>query len=288
MKSSIFLNDISVIDHAYIDEEGQVIGGSFHCSFIVTGETDPTEKVVVDFSTIKKDIKNIIDGENGFDHKLWIFPKFSNYNIPITLNKTDPYSIMTPSCHLILPVDSVAIISHVKTYSDLKAIGHAIAFMVEDNLSDKYKDIDLKITCILKENFVRPANTSDFNVIPFRYVHGLKNSTSYGCQNLCHGHYSYIVTVGYSLQFKEDFKDNVIFINRENIINETNDYIEISYTTEQRGYFYGLFYKNRNVLIILDTETTIEFLAEYVKDKYSIKEPFYISEGLSKGAYIAQ
>ena len=288
MKSSIFLNDISVIDHAYINEEGQVIGGSFHCSFIVTGETDPTEKVVVDFSTIKKDIKNIIDGENGFDHKLWVFMNSSNCKITPNNSGNGYIEYVTPACMLRLPYNAIATIPYADNYRDLEKIQIVIGDSVECYLGSKYKDIDLKITCILKENFVLPANTSDFNVIPFRYVHGLKDSTSYGCQNLCHGHYSYITTVGYSLQFKEDFKDNVIFINRENIINETNDYIEISYTTEQRGYFYGLFYKNRNVLIILDTETTIEFLAEYVKDKYSIKEPFYISEGLSKGAYIAQ
>lgn len=285
MKSSIFLNDISVIDHAYINEEGQVIGGSFHCSFIVTGETDPTEKVVVDFSTIKKDIKDVIDGEDGFDHKLWLFMVSSNYSF----TKVDEImvEITTPASVLKLPRNAISMIPFAKNYTDIVNLELFIADVVELALYNKYKGMDLKVKCILKENFVLPAGTSDWNVIPFRYVHGLKDSTSYGCQNLCHGHYSYITTFDYNLQFKEDFKNSVIFINKENIISETDEYIEVSYTTEQRGYFYGLFYKNRNVLIVLDTETTIEFLAEYVKNKYDINGSFYISEGLSKGAYIS-
>lgn len=285
MKSSIFLNDISVIDHAYINEEGQVIGGSFHCSFIVTGETDPTEKVVVDFSTIKKDIKDVIDGEDGFDHKLWLFMVSSNYSF----TKVDEImvEITTPASVLKLPRNAISMIPFAKNYTDIVNLELFIADVVELALYNKYKGIDLKVKCILKENFVLPAGTSDWNVIPFRYVHGLKDSTSYGCQNLYHGHYSYITTFDYNLQFKEDFKNSVIFINKENIISETDEYIEVSYTTEQRGYFYGLFYKNRNVLIVLDTETTIEFLAEYVKNKYDINGSFYISEGLSKGAYIS-
>ena len=52
-----FLTHVSCVDHAYIDNNGCVVGGSFHPNFIIGGTPDPVEKVVVDFSTVKKDVK---------------------------------------------------------------------------------------------------------------------------------------------------------------------------------------------------------------------------------------
>ena len=79
--AELFLSDLTVVDHAYIDDSGNVVGGSFNPTFYVAGNVDPVEQVVVDFSTIKKDIKNIIDSRLiGFDHKLWVIDGYSNVN----------------------------------------------------------------------------------------------------------------------------------------------------------------------------------------------------------------
>ena len=79
MRSTMFLSDVTVLDHAYIDDSGFIVGGSFHPCFNVSGEIDGTEQVVVDFSAIKKQIKALIDSkETGYDHKLWIIEGFSN------------------------------------------------------------------------------------------------------------------------------------------------------------------------------------------------------------------
>ena len=68
---TMFFSQPTVIDHAYIDQEGRVVGGSFNPDFLVTGEIDPKEKVVIDFGTGKKQIKALIDHkEFGYDHKL--------------------------------------------------------------------------------------------------------------------------------------------------------------------------------------------------------------------------
>lgn len=49
-KSSIFLRNISVVDCAIVYPDGTIHGHSFHPNFIVTGDVDEQEQVVIDFS----------------------------------------------------------------------------------------------------------------------------------------------------------------------------------------------------------------------------------------------
>jgi hypothetical protein len=299
MRSSIFLNEISVIDHAYIDNTGKIIGGSFLCSFVVSGETDPKENVVVDFSTIKKDIKKIIDCHstdqkmNGFDHNLWLIEGYSKYVTYTDRSKFGNINITTPACTISVPSDYIKAFE-ANTYSK-QSIGSIIGKHVENLLSIKYSDINITVYCKLTEIAVMPMFENELfknEYFMFRYTHGLKNSTSYGCRNIAHGHLSYLYATEISDEISEvldiihkDLK-NAVFINKENIINETDTEIEVYYIIDDNYKFYASYDKNINNLIVLETETTIEFLAEYIKTKYNLNVPFYVSEGLNKGAFI--
>lgn len=293
MRSSIFLNEISVIDHAYINHKGNVIGGSFLCSFIVSGETDETEKVVIDFSTVKKEIKSIIDdhhinnSDNGFDHNLWLLQGYSNYNTYVDPNVFSNINIITPCCSISVPSEYVKIFNSTDYY--IPTIANEISKFVLEKLEKKYPNINLSIKCDLSERPVLPPFSDSDNWLKFRYVHGLKDSTSFGCRNIAHGHLSYLLSentdIDTLLIIKHDL-DSCIFINKENIVTDNDEFIEISYTIGE-NFFFSKYNKNSNNLVILETETTIEFLAEYVKNKYEISTNFYISEGLNKGAYIS-
>ena len=293
MKSSIFLNDITVIDHAFISNKGKVIGGSFNASFLVTGEVSKDESVVVDFSTIKKDIKQLIDqhnptDENGFDHKLWLINGFSNYEI-IIQPKHESVIIFTDAVKLTMPLDTVKNIY--ATDYDMDNIADIIADYLVRQLKKKpeYENINLSIRCDLNE----VGNYGQFqhfgSTRRFRYVHGLKSSTSYGCRNISHGHFSFITL---SDEYPElinkihDDINNAIFIFNENITLECEHSVTVEYNTEDGRYFKAVYDKSKNNIIVLDTETTIEYLAKYIKEKYNIICSFAVSEGLSKGAYI--
>jgi hypothetical protein len=293
MKSSIFLNDITVIDHAFISNKGKVIGGSFNASFLVTGEVSKDESVVVDFSTIKKDIKQLIDqhnptDENGFDHKLWLINGFSNYEI-IIQPKHESVIIFTDTLELVMPLDTVKNI-YATDYNK-----YIIANVIADYLvrqlkkSPEYKNIDLNIRCNLNEK----SNYNQFQDFAlnrrFRYVHGLKSSTSYGCRNISHGHFSFIILNDKHHELINKIYDdinNAIFVFKENITLENQHSIIVEYNTEDGRYFKAVYDKSKNNIIVLDTETTIEYLAKYIKEKYNIICSFAVSEGLSKGAYI--
>ena len=73
------MQQVTTIDYAYINTEGQLLGGSYNADFEVTGDIEFNEQVVIDFGKVKKAIKQIIDGKfHGFDHKLWIIDGYSN------------------------------------------------------------------------------------------------------------------------------------------------------------------------------------------------------------------
>lgn len=301
-RSSIFLNNITVIDHAYIDDQGCIRGGSFNPNFIVSGKPDFQEKVVVDFSTIKKDIKKIIDKHepdvftNGLDHKLWIIEGYSNIeNFDITKDK-QRLIIQTPNVKIELPPDAVkhipVINGQTPDYSNLY-IGYALENYVKQHLQQLYPDARIDVKCIntVDEHVALNASTR-----PFHYVHGLKNSTSYGCQNIAHGHRSFIHAdiddplVFNRLKIIAEELDNTVFVYEENIIKIDSNTLTIGYSTKQRGNFSMTLNTDTHKIIVLSTETTIEFLVSYINQRYG-KDLFfcgaktiYVSEGLSKGA----
>jgi 6-pyruvoyl-tetrahydropterin synthase len=283
MQSTMFLSNLTVVDHAYVNQYGDIVGGSFNPSFVVEGEVDEKEQVVIDFSTCKKDIKSIIDSkEIGLDHKLWI-GNFSNCSVEATANNAS-YIITTPQWVIEAPENAVRFVD--ETYYDVDSIGMAMQSFVTRELQKKYPTVNVKV-----------YNNVDAHGLPFlkdksyfRYSHGLKNSTSWGCQNIAHGHLSYISIVGedeigakaLSQKIAAEL-DGIMFVWTEN---ETQT--GLGYTTE-RGEF-KLTVRGNPKIQYCTTETTIENLVEmisvmYAKDLKSIyAEQIYVSEGLSKGA----
>jgi hypothetical protein len=317
----MFLGEITVVDHAYVDNTGKIIGGSFIPSFQVTGEVDPVESVVEDFSSIKKRIKALIDDKVfGFDHKLWLINGFSACSFTFAdsqnnlLDTAGTYQHQVDELYamgydvihlttelgnvLTMPLNAVKIVSpsheSYRTYSTLNAGKWFEEFLIE---KFQYK---FKLDCNNSEEPVLPLGRAHPHKM-FSYVHGLKSSTSWGCQNLAHGHLSFIqvqasrpdteFAVNEILYHMVAELDQTVFIFDENIKKGRALSLEnplISYETE-RGHFDAQFNQKS---FVLETETTIEFLVEYVDRWYGLKlyeagvTKLFVSEGLSKGAFI--
>ena len=294
MISTIFIDNITVVDYAYISNTGEIEGNSFNLSCEVSGHTDNDEQVVIDFSTLKKTIKELIDGADGFDHKLWILDGYSQ-----SIVKTDGTNtyIHTPSVNMTLPNNAVKML-YCKNLGELWKEMANIAILnidefLQTNLFMLYPNLDLEVTCSLSSNTSRDA------IFTFHYSHGLKNSTSYGCQNIAHGHESFIdfyfdsykvVNYGELEKTVNDF-NKTYFAWKENVIDETSDELEIGYETP-RGKFSIIFQKSKNKIVIMERETTIENLIRYyvdknrdVLDKNGVTR-VYMSEGLDKGSIL--
>ena len=301
-KSTLFLNNITAIDHAYIDATGAIIGGSVNPTMHVTGEVDEAEKVVVDFSTVKKSLKHIIDAKySGFDHKLWIIEGFSNCTVEESGRAN--LSIVTPQLTINAPRDAFKFI---KTPFHLAEDGtpnfeSAVVDQMEQELMSElavlHPNVGIHISLDFDEAFYCNPRM-DTRAVPFRYTHGLKSSTSWGCQNIAHGHLSFLAAATDNVEATEallsyiaDDIDGTIFIRKENIIQLTNDSLMIGYKTDRGDFNMTITGDYAFAKVIgLETETTVEFLAEAIADQYreALREAgvrqLFVSEGLNKGA----
>lgn len=280
-QSSMFLGDTTNIDHAYIDDKGRIVGGSYRPKFIVTGKVDPVENVVVDFSTVKKSLKAIIDDkEEGYDHKLWWYEGWSKGDITVTAERV---TIDTPFVTIEAPRNAVTLTTMYTGFIDY----------VTEKMRAIYPEVDLKIDCQMTTTFdVMPQMTT--GAYQFSYVHGLKDSTSWGCQNIGHGHLSYIAAqtsdnIGTMLaaddlliEIARDL-DNTVFVWDVNFADDT-----IQYQCSRGAMSMKL--KEGVKRAVLNTETTVEHLVDYVAERYHERllqagvTELFVSEGLSKGA----
>lgn len=295
-RSTMFLNNVTAIDFAFIDDTGWIQGGSLNPTFLITGKVDPIENVVIDFSTVKKIIKEVIDGkENGFDHKLWYIKGVSEINSFNDLGSSA--TILTNKVTLHLPNNAIKIIDYplnntFKNYPEI--VSRAISTALEIRLNEMYPGFDIKVTTRLLPDII-PSPYANSATHAFRYVHGLKNSTSWGCQNIAHGHFSYISAetenpylTNFLLAKVAAFLDNSVFVWKENLT-ETSDRVSINYTTD-RGYFAMSLDREKANYFTMNKETTIENIVEVIAETF--RQDFieagvttlYISEGLNKGA----
>lgn len=306
MNSELFFNYPTCIDAAYIDNLGAIHGASFHPIIRVKGAVTEDESVVVDFSSGKKLMKEIIDhadGKIGFDHKLWIIPGYSGCEVS-DIDNGHRVSIRCYNDMLIgLPATDIHVTSNQFNRDMVTTVEEDMRNILERELRKAGLHVTVSVTLLTK-----PFTTGhgQFETM-FRYVHGLKDSTSYGCKNIAHGHLSFFEIIERTPAYRpncqdclfgesmlEDFfkrYESTIFINRENIVKEDQYYIFLKYTTG-RGMMTMRVPKGRVHYEVLETETTIEYLAEWVFQQtvnylhLAKVSKFAISEGLQKGVIV--
>jgi 6-pyruvoyl-tetrahydropterin synthase len=303
MQSTIFMNNLTAIDFAYLtptvmpDKISPLTGGSLQLSATVTGKLDDHEAVVVDFSKIKKDIKNLVDdNENGFDHKLWVPDDYNTNHPQIEIyEEAGELQITTPNFNTICPTNAVRFVSY--------DIADCIRKYLQEELEILYPKIGIKIKVDLSTEMIVPDSMRP-HILPFRYVHGLKNSSSWGCQNINHGHLSWLAICdkgGNGIPIPVDFYvrlnnelNGACFVWDKNIIpSDNNDIVNIGYKCE-RGYFESSYSKSAKLRVI-NTDTTVENLVSWFIDFYrneltsgvlKAKGAYSVtmSEGLTKGS----
>ena len=286
--SSMFLGDTTNIDYAFINERGNIVGGSIRPKFVVTGKVDPIEQVVVDFSAIKKAIKKLIDDpDRGYDHKLWVLP--TSKCAVRWYDDSSTVTVSAPGVSIEGPSNILKVLDYADPATD-------ISDYLESNLKELYPDVSITVDTVATHTFdlMPQCNSGAFS---FTYVHGLKNSTSWGCQNIAHGHFSYlsaettnVAATDTVLKAIADELQETIFAWVANLSEEEdNDAAYIDYTSN-RGRMHMSIDTIAHKLVVLETETTVEHLVDYVAAKWHQElvdagvTRLYVSEGLSKGA----
>ena len=258
---------------------------------MVTGFIEENEQVIVDFGTLKKEIKKIVDDlEIGVDHKLLLS---SNDKWSIEEVDQGNFFIKGPDIGLSLPKNAVHFMDG---YCSNYQFSKYLEQLLLTKLSAKYPSIT-KVKCGLDQIFSIPTlDGTNHAGIPFRYQHGLKNSTSLGCQNLVHGHASVLTLYSHTLDKEELEKililvqnkmpKDAVFVYEQNVVAGSI----VEYETG-RGRFSAVYGSAYNV-VVLPVETTIENLATELIEMLSFdwKElgisAIAVSEGLTKGSLV--
>lgn len=292
-RPSMFLSSVSVVDIGIFHPVLGIQGFSLNPSFIVSADClDPNEGVVVDFSAIKKEIKSFLDAT--YDHKLFVSanPRPSSYSVDTVFSTTTITS--KAGVKIVVPSDAVyGMYSTLRPVNDKEVLESFSTVMSHDltrHVQSRYPFMPgLSVTCVLSQ-----ARTSLYTEglytplglnFTLQYAHGLKRSTSYGCQNIGHGHLSYIQFLDEELT--QNDKDNNLrpiiynadadsltnltleanyFVNRDDV-DITTSHIMVGYTSLSRGNMEYTYPKDsiqgRNTYLI-QGDTTIENIAPWI------------------------
>lgn len=295
MESTIVLHNFTCLDHAYYEPGAGIRGRSFNVTAHVTGKVEGDEQVVIDFSTVKSRMKRYIDDpEVGFDHKLWVGRTSVLDGAGDGLKLRD--SLLQEPGARVMNVESPGGSIFAAVPTCVIDAEDYIGKKLSDHLSSDGARIKVKIS--LDENVTPAFSRAPYAV--FHYVHGLRNSSSFGCQNVAHGHTSYLQLVGFEERDKQEIErrlcnlaahlDDTVFVFKENLHTGRLLGDTVSYTSRSRGTMHMSLYGHKTQ--VLDTETTVEHLAEYIAQLYRtsylmpLAKHLFVSEGLSKGCIV--
>ncbi|MCJ8313593.1 MAG: 6-carboxytetrahydropterin synthase [Saccharospirillaceae bacterium] len=281
--STLFVDQLTVIDFCYFDRHRGVIGESWIVDVKLYGELND-EGMVFDFGHVKKQIKQAID--SGIDHKLVVptgAPGLSiiekDETIFIEHHNNDQLTLKYQS-----PREAVYLIDA----EDIQI--NTVERMLEEYLNtlmpSNVKRVEIKLRC------------EDIPTDFYHYAHGLKKHLG-DCQRIAHGHRSKIeVNINHKRHVVAEklvstwFHDIYIGTS-EDIKNEFEQngqaFYEFAYEAEQ-GYFSISLNKNR--CHIMFTDSTVELIAQHLCDLLDEHYPnddilVKAFEGVQKGA-IAQ
>lgn len=286
MNNRLILSNVTSIDLAYLHEH-RLKGYSVTPVFEVSGPLNGQEQVVIDFGTCKKRIKEIIDHKfEGWDHKLIWSPdeivhtevyRFTRTIETLQLVVSGPDNAFQRLEYKRGEFEST-FLAHLS-----KVLSESLGLNVKASLPTSDRQFVYSMSSANKEGF-------SWDIQEFSYTHGLQFSSSWGCQNIAHGHRSLVVIGFNSPEADEtialsksivDLLDDAYIANRNaRIASSVYEYLT------PRGWF-RLQMLNQKI-VEMDTEPTIENILQYTVHRVyrgSLSSAVLgISEGRWKGS----
>ena len=277
--NQLFVNNLTVIDFSYFDNQRGILGESWNVDIELTGELDH-QGMVFDFGHVKKKIKSIIDCE--LDHRFVMTKSAKNFDMKREGSNTLlAWQNVMGSYQHTSPHEAILVLD-IKTVNP-KSIATYLQDVILKALPDNIKDVSIKLS------------QEEIDGAYYHYSHGLKKHDG-NCQRIVHGHRSKIEIYENHQrnQILEDYWSacfrNIYIGTREDISRESTldgkEHITFSYTALQ-GEFSVTLPKKR--VYILDTDTTVELIADHIAQACTQKKPnnhyrVKAFEGIGKGS----
>lgn len=276
----LFVDNLTVIDFAYLDPSRGLVGESWIVDVVLSGELDD-QGMVFDFSDVKRTIKRVIDDQ--VDHRLVIPSQYSGLKrleshqdaFEWQLQDGSTISHNSPS-EAVVWLDSDRIVT--------SAVAELIVADLKAVLPSNVTGIQVE----LREDEISGAF--------YHYVHGLKKHDG-NCQRIAHGHRSPIRIdrnnqrdLELERQWAQLWRDIYIGteedVSRRFVGDDGVPYIRFDYEADQ-GEFSLTLPESR--VYMLSTDTTVELIAAHLADECKVVYPndnirVKAYEGVGKGA----
>lgn len=276
----LFVDNLTVIDFAYLDPARGLVGESWIADVVLGGELDE-QGMVFDFSNVKRTIKRIID--ERVDHRLVIPRGYEG----LSWNQDTPDTFtwaLTDGSHIIHRSPDEAVV----WLSADRVIPSAVAALLERELLAVLPSNVTSVQINLREEVLEGAY--------YHYVHGLKKHLG-NCQRIAHGHRSPIridrngkrdeeLERSWAKLWQDIYVGSEEDVVRRHVEDDDVAYITFEYESNQ-GEFALTLPEAR--VYMMNTDTTVEFIAAHIADELKAKLPsdsilVKAYEGVGKGA----
>ena len=282
----LFVRDLTVIDASYLDEIRGFVGESYQVDVVLQGKLNQ-QSMILDFSSVKKQIKAIIDAE--VDHKLLVPQAAKNCSVRIKQQGTQIDYLLADNSNIQLncPNEAYCLLESEKI--NIELLQNYLEKVVLLQLPDNVAELKLKLR---NEQISTPY---------YHYTHGLKKHDG-NCQRIAHGHRSKIdiyINNQYSQELVQQWAErwqDIYLASSEDVVSEAdlsfavvNDGYEklcTAYQAPQGRFELAMPVKRAE---ILPDDTTVEqlagFICQQLKSQLGDNEvTVYAYEGIGKGA----
>jgi 6-pyruvoyl-tetrahydropterin synthase len=276
----LFVDNLTVIDFAYLDASRGLVGESWIVDVVLGGELDD-QGMVFDFSNVKRTIKRVID--ERVDHRL-VIPR--GYN-GLEWSEDEPDSF---TWHL---ADNTRIFHRspdeaVVWLSSDRVVPSAVARLLEQELRAVLPANVTDVDIALREDVIEGAY--------YHYVHGLKKHVG-NCQRIAHGHRSPIridrnehrdrdLENQWAKRWQDIYVGSEEDVTQRWVAEDGTAYVTFQYEANQ-GEFALTLPETR--VYMLDSDTTVELIAAHIAGQLKSEFPedairVKAYEGVGKGA----
>ncbi|WP_318515383.1 6-pyruvoyl trahydropterin synthase family protein [Photobacterium leiognathi] len=286
----LFVRDLTVIDASYLCTERGMVGESWILDVVMSGELNEMS-MVLDFSRVKKQIKQLVD--QYVDHRLIVPAKSPAINTAATTTGYVTVDLMREdkSIHLHCPEQAFCFID-AETVT-IESVTEHVYQVLKGNLPENVQGLEITL------------RHETINGAFYHYSHGLKKHDG-NCQRIAHGHRSPIElfvngerNAELEKQWAKRWQDiylgsqedvlSVSELNLSECAKQVTDetHYGFRYTAPQGEFELAI---ARAETEMLDTDTTVELLAGYIAEKVkpSLSDSDVLEvvayEGVGKGA----
>ncbi|WP_417546258.1 6-carboxytetrahydropterin synthase [Marinobacter sp.] len=278
--NQLFVDNLTVIDFAYLDPTRGLVGESWIADVVLEGELDD-QGMVFDFSNVKRTIKRIID--ERVDHRLVIPRGYEG----LSWNQDTPDTFtwgLTDGSHIVHRSPDEAVV----WLSAERVVPSAVAALLERELMAVLPANVTSVEINLREDVIEGAY--------YHYVHGLKKHLG-NCQRIAHGHRSpiridrnghrdYDLESAWSKLWQDIYVGSEEDVARRHVEEDGVPYITFEYEANQGEFALTLPEKR---VYMMGTDTTVELIAAHIANQLKAEFPsdtilVKAYEGVGKGA----